>query len=262
MAVYGFARTADDIGDQAPPGQRAALLDELEADVRCLYARLAAGSGPAEGPAGAPGNGGPASQVVSALGPAVSECQIPMQPFLDLIAANRQDQVISRYQTFEDLLGYCRLSANPVGRIVLYVFGSFSERRGELSDSVCTALQLAEHWQDVAEDLRAGRIYLPRQDLDAFGCTEEDLAQATAPPPVRALIAFETARAKDMLDAGAPLIGTLHGTARLAVAGYVAGGRAALAAIAGAGHDVLRGAPRPGKRRLATELFLGYARGR
>ncbi len=286
MAVYGFARTADDIGDEAPPEQRAALLDELEADVRRLYARLAAGPGPGEGRAGASGNrepagqagggqagqapggpagqapGGPASQVVSALGPAVSECQIPMRPFLDLIEANRQDQVISRYQTFEDLLGYCRLSANPVGRIVLYVFGSFSERRGELSDSVCTALQLAEHWQDVAEDLRAGRIYLPRQDLDAFGCTEEDLAQPSAPPPVRALIAFETARAKDMLDAGAPLIGTLRGAARLAVAGYVAGGRATLAAIAGAGHDVLRGAPRPGKRRLATELLLGYARGR
>jgi squalene synthase HpnC len=185
-----------------------------------------------------------------------------MQPFLDLIQANRQDQVVGRYQTFEDLLGYCRLSANPVGRIVLHVFGSFSEGRAELSDSVCTALQLAEHWQDVAEDFRANRIYLPAQDMKEFGCTEDDLSLDSAPPQLRALIAFETQRAAAMLDAGAPLIGALRGTARAAVAGYVAGGRAALAAIAAAGHDVLRGTPVTRKRRLAAELLLGYARGR
>jgi 15-cis-phytoene synthase len=159
-------------------------------------------------------------------------------------------------------VGYCRLSANPVGRIVLHVFGSFSPQRAELSDSVCTALQLAEHWQDVAEDLRAGRIYLPAQDLDRFGCTEEDLAQASAPPQVRALIAFETGRAMALLDAGAPLIGTLPGAARAAVAGYVAGGRAALAAIAAADHDVLRATPRPRKPYLAAQLVRAYARGR
>jgi squalene synthase HpnC len=286
MAVYGFARTADDIGDQAPPDQRARLLDELEADLRRLYA----GRDGARGPDGPGGDGDPGdesragtsaradddgppptprgdgaeprSHVVGALGPAVTDCRIPMQPFLDLIQANRQDQVISRYQTFDDLLGYCRLSANPVGRIVLYVFGSFSRQRAELSDSVCTALQLAEHWQDVAEDLRAGRIYLPAQDMDTFGCAEQDLAQASAPPQVRALITFETRRARALLDAGAPLIGTLRGTARAAVAGYVAGGRAALAAIAAADHDVLRATPRPRKRRVAAELALAYARGR
>jgi len=243
MAAYRFARTTDDIGDQAPPGQRLALLDDLEADLRRLYA----------GQDGAPGQGAdgaePRSQVVRGLGPAVAECAIPMQPFLDLIEANRQDQVVSRYPAFDDLLGYCRLSANPVGRIVLYVFGCFTQPRAELSDSICTALQLAEHWQDVAEDLRAGRIYLPGEDLDAYGCTEQDLAQASAPPKVRELMAFETRRAGELLDAGAPLIGTLRGAARLAVAGYVAGGRAALAAITAAGHDVLRETPRPGKRR-------------
>ena len=153
-------------------------------------------------------------------------------------------------------------TANPVGRIVLHVFGVATPRREELSDLVCTALQLAEHWQDVAEDLRAGRIYLPGQDMDEFGCTEQDLSQASASPQVRALIAAETGRAKVMLEEGAPLIGTLHGAARVAVAGYVAGGRAALAAIAAAGHDVLRATPRPGKRRLAAELILAYARGR
>ena len=258
MAVYGFARTADDIGDQAPPDQRLGLLDELEADLRRLYAGRDGTHDPGQGGDGAE----PRSRVVGALGPAVTDCGIPMQPFLDLIQANRQDQAVSRYQAFEDLLGYCRLSANPVGRIVLYVFGSFSAPRAELSDSVCTALQLAEHWQDVAEDLHAGRIYLPAQDMDTFGCTEQDLAQPSAPPQVRELIAFETRRASTLLDAGAPLIGTLRGAARAAVAGYVAGGRAALAGIAAADHDVLRATPRPRKRRVAAELALAYARGR
>jgi squalene synthase HpnC len=264
MAVYGFARTTDDIGDRAPPEQRKRLLDELEADLRRLYASLGRRGGGADG--GERGHGGdgeaPRTRVVRALGPAVTDCGIPLQPFADLIQANRQDQLVSRYQTFDDLQGYCRLSANPVGRIVLHVFGSFSPRRAELSDAICTALQLAEHWQDVAEDLRAGRVYLPAQDLAEFGCTEDDLSQVSAPPQVRELIAFETRRATAMLDAGAPLIGTLGGAARLAVAGYVAGGRAALAAIAAADHDVLRGAPRPGKRRVAGELARAYLRGR
>jgi squalene synthase HpnC len=271
MAAYRFARTTDDIGDQAPPDQRLALLDDLEADLRRLYAgqdgtpgQGAAGQGAAGQEAAGQEAAGeaPRSQVVRGLGPAVAECAIPMRPFLDLIEANRQDQVVSRYPAFDDLLGYCRLSANPVGRIVLHVFGCFTQPRAELSDSICTALQLAEHWQDVAEDLRAGRIYLPGEDLDAYGCTEQDLAQASAPPKVRELMAFETRRARELLDAGAPLIGTLRGAARLAVAGYVAGGRAALAAITAAGHDVLRETPRPGKRRVAGELILAYARGR
>jgi len=272
MAVYRFARTTDDIGDQAPPDQRLTLLDGLEADLRRLYARLGPegslgserkGETPAGDEVGQGGDGGePRSLVVRGLGPAVAQCAIPMQPLLDLIEANRQDQVVSRYPAYDDLVGYCRLSANPVGRIVLYIFGCFTQARAELSDSICTGLQLAEHWQDVAEDLRAGRIYLPGEDLDAYGCTEQDLAQASAPPKVRELMAFETRRARELLDAGAPLIGTLRGAARLAVAGYVAGGRAALAAITAAGHDVLRETPRPGKRRLAGELILAYARGR
>jgi squalene synthase HpnC len=263
MAVYGFARTADDIGDEAPPEQRLRRLDDLEADIRRLYARYGGNNASSDGVSGSVGDGEePRSRVVRALAPTVADCAIPMQPFLDLVLANRQDQVVSRYQTFRDLLGYCRLSANPVGRIVLYVFDSFTPERAELSDSVCTALQLAEHWQDVAEDLRAGRIYLPAADLEAYDCTEQDLAQATAPPSVRALIAFETDRAKTLLDTGASLIGMLRGSARAAVAGYVAGGRAALAAIAAADHDVLRATPRPGKRRLAAELIRAYARGR
>jgi squalene synthase HpnC len=248
MAVYRFARTVDDIGDgpvPAAPAERLRLLDEVEDDLDRLYR-------------GEP----PRLEVIGQLAATVTACGVPDRPLRDLIQANRQDQLVSRYQTFDDLAGYCELSANPVGRIVLHVFGASTPRRARLSDHVCTALQLAEHWQDVAEDLRAGRIYLPGEDLDAYGCTEQDLAQASAPPKVRELMAFETRRARELLDAGAPLIGTLRGAARLAVAGYVAGGRAALAAITAAGHDVLRETPRPGKRRVAGELILAYARGR
>ena len=246
-AVYGFARSADDMGDEAPEAERLGLLDELEADLGRLYR---------------PGEGGPRLPVVAALAPAVAECGIPQQPFLDLIAANRQDQVVTRYRTYGDLLAYCRLSANPVGRIVLHVFGVATPRREKLSDQVCTALQLAEHWQDVAEDLRAGRIYLPGEDLDSFGVTEADLAASTAPEPVRALVAFEVRRASELLGRGAPIVGTLRGAARAAVAGYVAGGRAALGAITAGGHDVLAATPRAGKRRVAAELVKTYVSGR
>ena len=248
-AVYGFARSADDMGDEAPAAERLSLLDELEADVALLYRP-------------GPGGEGPRLPVVQALAPAVAECAIPEQPFLDLIQANRQDQVITRYPAFADLLAYCRLSANPVGRIVLHVFGAATPEREELSDLICTALQLAEHWQDVAEDLRAGRIYLPVEDLDAFGVSEHDLAAPATPPPVRALVGFEVRRARGLLDQGAPLVGTLRGAARLAVAGYVAGGRAALAAITASRCDVLAGPPRAPKRRVAAELLAAQVRGR
>ena len=145
---------------------------------------------------------------------------------------------------------------------MLYIFGVATPGRIALSDSICTALQLAEHWQDVAEDLGNGRIYLPGEDLERYGCTEADLAAPTAGPAVRELMTFETDRAARLLDEGAPLVGTLRGAARLAVAGYLAGGRAALAAIRAQEYDVLKGTPRPDKRRLAGELVKAYVRGR
>ena len=159
MALYGFARLTDDIGDEVTPEARLRLLDELEADV----ARIFDGSGPR-------------LAVLRELAVTVTECGVPAQPLLDLIQANRQDQIVTRYETFEDLVGYCRLSANPVGLVVLYIFAAASPARERLSDSICTALQLVEHWQDVAEDLRQDRIYLPRQDMEQFGVTEQDLA--------------------------------------------------------------------------------------
>jgi squalene synthase HpnC len=247
MAVYTFARTVDDIGDEAPPDERLGLLDRLDDDLTRLYATP-------------PGQ--PRDRAVAGLAAAVTDCGIPAQPFRDLIAANRQDQVVTRYETFDELLGYCRLSANPVGRIVLQVFGCSTPARAELSDSICSALQVVEHLQDVAEDYRAGRIYLPAQDMRAHGCTEQDLAGQVAPPQLRGLIQAEAARAAAMLDSGAPLIGQLRGWARLAVAGYLAGGRAALAALAAAHYDVLTTTPRPAKSRTARELVSALVRGR
>jgi squalene synthase HpnC len=280
-AVYGFARAVDDMGDEAPPDERSQLLDELEADLGRLYqfqdpalreAPAPASPAPAspapaspaqEGTpaAGLPGDG-PRIGVVRALAAVVGECGVPQQVFADLIRANRQDQVVTRYPAFSDLAGYCELSANPVGRIVLYVFGAATPERMILSDRVCTALQLAEHWQDVAEDYQAGRIYLPGEDMERFGCAESDLAAPSAGPHLRALMAFEVERAGRLLDEGAPLVGNLHGSARVAVAGYVAGGRAALAAIEAAGHDVLRATHKPRRGRLAREMLRAYAAGR
>jgi len=282
QAVYGFARAVDDMGDEAPPEDRLRLLDELEADLGRLYRGLGAAAPSPDGgapaapllpvppdaadaagqPERADGEQLPRIGVVRDLAPVVTECGVPEQPFTDLIRANRQDQVVTRYATAADLFGYCELSANPVGRIVLHVFGAFTPERAILSDRVCTALQLAEHWQDVAEDLRAGRVYLPAEDMARFGCTEADLATSTAAPQVRALMAFEVQRARRLLDDGAPLVGNLRGAARVAVAGYVAGGRAALAAISGAGHDVLRATPRPRRGRLVREVLRAYAVGR
>jgi squalene synthase HpnC len=246
-ALYCFARLTDDLGDEAEGADektelRSRLLDELEADVRRIYD-------------GQP----PQSPALETLAGTVRECGVPAQPLLDLIQANRQDQQVTRYATFRELEQYCDLSANPVGRVVLYIFGAATGDRIALSDRICTALQLAEHWQDVAEDLRdKGRIYLPADEMERFGITEADLTEPTANQAVRTLMTFEVARARHLLDDGAPLVGTLHGWARLAVAGYVAGGRAALAAIEAQQYDVLKATARPRKRRLAAELVKTY----
>ena len=245
MAVYVFARTVDDAGDLAAPGERMHLLTELEEDLMRLYCA-----------------GRPRLPAVAGLVGTVADCGIPMQPLQDLIRANQQDQVVTRYETFTELVGYCKLSANPVGRIVLRVFGCYTPQRALLSDAVCTGLQLAEHLQDVAEDLRSGRIYLPAADMRRFDCTEQDLACSHAPPQLRQLIAFEAGRAKRLIDGGARLVGTLRGFPRVAVAGYVAGGRAALAAIAAADHEVLAATPRSDKTRMARELATAFAAGR
>ncbi len=253
MAVYNFARTVDDIGDEAPPDQRLRLLDDLDEDLSRLYAARQDSLQPGDQPR---------HPAVRGLAEVVTDCAIPVQHFRDLISANRQDQVVARYETFDDLLGYCELSANPVGRIVLQVFGCSSPDRAVLSDAICSGLQIVEHLQDVAEDLRAGRIYVPAADMRSHGCTEQDLSGQVAAPPLRRLIAFEAGRAAELINSGAPLVGQLRGAARVAVAGYIAGGRAALAAIARARYDVLAAAPKPAKSRTVRELASTLVRGR
>jgi squalene synthase HpnC len=264
MAVYTFARTVDDIGDEAPPDQRLQLLAELDGDLERLYAAQSASSDAAgtasSGSAGQPAQPGHAA--VRGLAKVVTDCAIPIQPFRDLIGANLQDQVVTRYETFDDLLGYCKLSANPVGRIVLHVFGCSTPSREGLSDAICSGLQIVEHLQDVAEDLQAGRVYLPAADMRAYGCSEQDLAGAAAAPHLRRLVAFEADRAGALISSGAPLVGKLRGAARVAVAGYIAGGRAALAAIGRADYDVLAALRKPARSRTVLELAGVLARGR
>mgnify|MGYP000050079896 CR=1 FL=1 len=239
LAVYGFARLVDEVGDEVE-GDRAALLDHLEAELDLAY------------------RGEPGHPVMRRLARTVRSRGIPPDPFRDLIEANRLDQRVRGYATFEDLLGYCRLSANPVGRIVLHVLGAWSPERERRSDDICTGLQLAEHWQDVGEDLARGRVYLPQEDLERFGVEIGDLRLGRVTPAFRDLMAFEVARARALLLRGAPLARDLGGRAGLAVAAFVGGGLAALEAIERAGYDVLTRPPRPG-RLGRLRAFLGVA---
>lgn len=239
-ALYGFARLVDDAGDEAA-GDRLELLDWLEDELEKVYRGL------------------PEHPLMRRLAPTVRECRIPAEPFRRLIEANRQDQRMSTYETIDDLLGYCELSANPVGHLVLHVFGAATRERMRLSDAVCSGLQLTEHCQDVAEDAARGRIYLPAADMRRFGCTAADLSGPAASDRLRALIAFEVDRARALLDHGLPLVGSLRGRPALAVAA-VAGGRAALDAIERAGHEVLGGPPRPSRRHQARALLATLAR--
>lgn len=252
MAVYGFARLVDDIGDGdlAPGGtdarllgvspeeaeDRLLLLDAFEADLNRVF------------------DATPHHPILRRLQPVVRRRSLTPEPFLGLIAANRQDQLVKRYETYDDLLAYCELSANPVGRLVLAVTGTSTPERIRHSDSICTALQIVEHLQDVAEDLGRDRIYLPAADMKRFHVQETDLATKTASASVRALVAYEAQRARDLLNEGAPLVGSVHGRLKLLLAGFVAGGRAAIRAIAAAEYDVLPGPPKPGKVQLLREV--------
>ncbi|WP_214109847.1 squalene synthase HpnC [Acrocarpospora catenulata] len=238
-ALYVFVRYLDDIGDEAE-GDRLRLLDAVESDLDRLYA----GSAPQLAP-------------TRLLSHTVQACAVPAEPFHRLVAANRRDQSVTRYATFDDLLGYCELSANPVGHIVLHIFGAADPQRFLLADRVCSALQVIEHCQDVGEDYARGRVYLPAQDLRRYGCAEEDLAGRTTPVRLRQVVALQARRAAGLLADGRPLAAVLAGPARVAVAGYVAGGQATLSALHRAAYDVLGQTVRPRRVRwLAAWLRL------
>lgn len=243
-ALYRFARHVDDVGDEST-GDRLVELKALAEDIRTLY-----------------DGGVPDATEVAGLHALVRRRAVPPDPWLALVEANVRDQSRSRYGTFDELVDYCTLSADPVGRVVLHVFGQAYVELLPLSDRICTGLQLVEHWQDVREDYLRGRVYLPGEDLARFGVAETDLGRTRATPQLRALMRFETERASAWLDAGAPLVRRLRGWGRLAVAGYLAGGRAAVAGLRRRGYDPLAGVPKPTGREVATELVRGGRRRR
>lgn len=283
LAVYGFARLVDELGDADAAGAGAAggmgaaagargmgeaggtggrqdklaALDWLERELDRVFggqtASSPASAAEVEGEQGHP--------LLVRLAVTVRECGLAREPFTRLIEANRVDQRVSRYETWEQLRGYCALSADPVGELVLGILGLATPERIALSDSICTALQLTEHCQDVAEDLARGRIYLPAEDLRRFGCSEAEMAGAHASEPLREVLAFEVARARALLAEGAPLIAQLRGRAKLAVAAFAAGGLAALEAIERARYDVLAGPPRGGSLRRLRLSLAAYRRG-
>ncbi len=236
MAIYGFARLADDIGDEAP-GDRMVLLAWLDEEIGRLY------------------SGTPEHPVMRRLARTVRELQLSPEPFRQLVEANRRDQLVHRYDTLGGLLEYCALSANPVGRLVLDVLGVATTERRQWSDSVCAGLQVTEHLQDVSEDLDRGRVYLPQEDLARFGCTEQDLRSSPFGPAARALLEFEAHRARALLDEGSPLVGSLRGRLRLGVAAFVAGGHAALDGVE-RGLRAPLGAPARPRRRDVARHFV------
>jgi squalene synthase HpnC len=229
LAFYGFARLVDYLGDEYA-GDRLGALSWLESETRSALDE------PSRSGTGA-GGGHP---LVADAAASIRDLASDPQPLFDLIEANRRDQQVFCYESFEDLLTYCRLSANPVGRLVLGAFRVEGSDALAYSDAICTGLQLAEHWQDVLEDARAGRIYLPMEDLRRFGVDAASLADGPASRQLRALMVFEVARARSWLDRGQPLLTLVVGRQRWAVAGFWAGGHAALDRIAKEDFDVLR----------------------
>ncbi len=262
-AVYAFCRSVDDLGDEHHGdkhhgdkhrsdkhrsdklhGDRLAALDAWEQDLKRCY------------------DGKPSHPYMVALQQTIRAFDIPPEPFLRLVEANRNDQTTTRYPTFDDLDYYCRRSANPVGHLVLYLFGHRDSTRQALSDYTCTALQLANFWQDVARDYSKGRIYIPQEDMERFGYSEDQLSRREVSDGFRRLMEFEVARARELFHLGIPLIDTLEGRLKLDVALYSLGGLRVLDAIEAQRYDVLTSRPKLTKASkfalmLTTSLRLG-----
>jgi squalene synthase HpnC len=237
--VYAYCRWADDLGDEIGDRDRAAeLLGWWREQLENCY------------------RGSTAHPVFVALHTTIKRFSIPQQPFEDLISAFEQDQRVTQYETFEELQDYCRRSANPVGRIVLRLCGTFSERNARWSDSICTGLQLANFWQDVARDSAIGRIYLPGEDRRHFGYTDEDFRERRENEAFLALMRFEVERARGLLLEGLPLVKALPGRLRVDIDLFARGGLAILDQIERIGYRVWETRPVVGKR-LLVRLFLG-----
>lgn len=237
-SIYAYCRISDDLGDEVGNAEQSlALLDLWGEQLDACY------RGEARHP------------VFVALAETVRACEIPKEPFADLLVAFRQDQTVTRFRTMEEIHGYCRYSANPVGRLVLYTCGYRDEERFALSDYTCTALQLANFWQDVAVDYKKGRIYLPQDDMERYGVTEAMIAAGEATPEFRELLRYEVGYAHKLFGKGEPLTGMVDAELALDLDLFTRGGLEILRAIEAQGYDVLRARPSiPRSRKLLLLL--------
>jgi len=244
--VYAYCRISDDLGDEVGDAAAALqLLDAWEAELEACYA------------------GTPRHPVFVALAETVRAFDIPRQTFADLLTAFRQDQKVTRYPTFDDLLGYCRNSANPVGHLVLYVCGYRDAERQALSNFTCTALQLANFWQDVSVDYAKGRIYLPLEDLRRFGVSEQDISAARNTPAFRKMMQFEVERAREWFRLGLPLVQMVDRDLAIDLDLFSRGGQEILNAIERQDYAVLGRRPAISKARklaLVARAALGKLR--
>jgi squalene synthase HpnC len=241
--VYAYCRWADDLADEAGGGQHALNLlrwwrEEL---LRCY-------------------DGQPRHPVMVALRQTIHRFHIPPEPFLHLLFAFEQDQLVKRYPTYEQLLGYCRYSANPVGHLVLYLCEAYDESNAALSDHVCTALQLANFWQDVARDFDIGRVYLPEEDRRRFGYSEADLQNRRFTPAFAELMRYEVQRARDLFRGGLPLVERVGPDVRLDIELFIRGGLAILRKIERSGYNVWKARPALAKWEKAALLTTAMLR--
>ena len=241
--VYAYCRISDDLGDEVgDPGLSLRLLDQWEKELVACY------------------SGTPRHPVFVALAETVRQFEIPQREFSDLLTAFRQDQTTTRYQTFGDVVGYCKYSANPVGHLVLYLCGYKDAERQALSDRTCTALQLVNFWQDVSVDYAKGRIYLPLDDLRRFGVTEQDIASQQNTDAFRELMKFEVERAREWFEAGLPLVGKVDKELAVDLELFTRGGQEILNAIEQQDFAVLGRRPSISKARklaLVARAALG-----
>ena len=235
--VYAYCRWADDLGDEiADPARALELLDDWDRELRECYAGRAS------------------HPVFIALAQTIRACDIPVEPFSDLLVAFRQDQIVHRYATWDDLLQYCRYSANPVGRLVLYLCGYRDSERQRLSDATCTALQLANFWQDVSRDLNKGRIYIPLDALAAHGLTEDDIVEQRSDVRYVSLMKQLIARTRELFAEGMPLAGSIDSALRVDIEMFSRGGIAVLDSIEATGYNTLKHRPSIGKSKQVRLL--------
>jgi len=225
-AIYAYCRISDDLGDEVGgAGEALALLDVWGDELDACY----------EGRARHP--------VFVALASTIDECSIPKQPFEDLLIAFRHDQMVKRYETIDDVMEYCQYSANPVGRLVLYACGEADEEKFKLSDATCSALQLANFWQDVREDWLRGRVYLPQKDMEFFHVSDRTIEEGIATPEFRGLLRTEVSYAQELFEQGLPLIGVVNRDLAVDLDLFSRGGMEILRAIEQRDYDVLSARP-------------------